>query len=102
MKTKSFVLLGLLCLFLSVSCSINKMAINAVSDTLSGTGSADVFTGDPDPELVGDALPFAIKMYEALLAKNPKQRQRIHMHSLASSSARWASRIETPNSAASF
>jgi tetratricopeptide (TPR) repeat protein len=48
------------------------MAINAVSDAVSGTGSADVFTGDPDPELVGDALPFAIKMYEALLAKNPK------------------------------
>jgi len=72
MKTKSVVLYGLLCLFLSVSCSINKMAINAVSDAVSGTGSAGVFTGDPDPELVGDALPFAIKMYEALLAKNPK------------------------------
>jgi tetratricopeptide (TPR) repeat protein len=48
------------------------MAINAVSDAVSGTGSSGVFTGDPDPELVGDALPFAIKMYEALLAKNPK------------------------------
>jgi len=72
MKTKSVVLLGILCLFLPVSCSINKMAINAVSDAVSGTGSAGVFTGDPDPELVGDALPFAIKMYEALLAKNPK------------------------------
>ncbi|MDR2133706.1 MAG: TRAP transporter TatT component family protein, partial [Treponema sp.] len=30
-----------------------------------------VFTGDSDPELVGDALPFAIKMYESLLAANP-------------------------------
>jgi tetratricopeptide (TPR) repeat protein len=48
------------------------MAINAVSDALSGSGSADTFTGDPDPELVGDALPFAIKMYETLLSKNPK------------------------------
>ena len=72
MKTKSVVLSGLLCLFLSASCSINKMAINAVSDAVSGTGSSDVFTGDPDPELVGDALPFAIKMYETLLTKNPK------------------------------
>jgi len=72
MKTKSVILPSLLCFFLSVSCSINKMAINAVSDAVSGTGSGDVFTGDPDPELVGDALPFAIKMYEALLAKNPK------------------------------
>jgi len=72
MKTKSVILSGLLCLVLSVSCSINKMAINAVSDAISGTGSSDVFTGDPDPELVGDALPFAIKMYEALLSQNPK------------------------------
>jgi len=46
------------------------MAINAVSNALTGTGSADVFTGDSDPELVGGALPFAIKMYEALLSQN--------------------------------
>jgi predicted anti-sigma-YlaC factor YlaD len=52
-------------------CSINKMAMNAVSDALTGEGSADVFTGDSDPELVGGALPFAIKMYESLLSANP-------------------------------
>ena len=58
-------------LVLLASCSINRMAINAVSNALTGTGSADVFTTDPDPELVGGALPFAIKMYESLLAQNP-------------------------------
>jgi len=47
------------------------MAINAVSNALTGDGSADVFTSDNDPELVGAALPFAIKMYETLLAQNP-------------------------------
>jgi predicted anti-sigma-YlaC factor YlaD len=47
------------------------MAIQAVSDALTGEGSAAVFTGDSDPELVGSALPFAIKMYESLLANNP-------------------------------
>jgi predicted anti-sigma-YlaC factor YlaD len=57
--------------FFLAGCSINRMAINAVSDTLTSGGSSSVFTGDPDPELVGDALPFAIKMYEALLANNP-------------------------------
>jgi predicted anti-sigma-YlaC factor YlaD len=57
--------------FLLAGCSINRMAINAVSDALTSGGSSSVFTGDPDPELVGDALPFAIKMYEALLANNP-------------------------------
>ena len=73
MKTKSSVLVIFLSLLLLLaSCSINKMAINAVSNALTGTGSADVFTGDSDPELVGGALPFAIKMYEALLAQNPE------------------------------
>jgi predicted anti-sigma-YlaC factor YlaD len=47
------------------------MAINAVSDALGGSGSSEVFTGDPDPRLVGDAIPFAIKMYETLLSQNP-------------------------------
>jgi predicted anti-sigma-YlaC factor YlaD len=63
---------GLLCFILLSSCSINQLAINAVSDALTGSGSSDVFTGDSDPVLVGDALPFAIKMYEALLSQNPK------------------------------
>jgi predicted anti-sigma-YlaC factor YlaD len=53
------------------ACSINKLAMKAVSDALTGEGSGDVFTGDSDPELVGDAIPFAIKMYESLLAGNP-------------------------------
>ena len=38
---------------------------------LTKEGSSDVFTGDSDPQLVGDALPFAIKMYESLLQANP-------------------------------
>jgi len=49
-------------------CSVNTLVANA----LTGEGSSAVFTGDSDPELVGDALPFAIKMYEALLDSTPK------------------------------
>ena len=60
----------IVCLAVS-SCSLNKIVINKVSDTLSGTGFNTVFMGDTDPQLVGDALPFAIKMYETLLAQNP-------------------------------
>ncbi|MCL2721650.1 MAG: TRAP transporter TatT component family protein [Treponema sp.] len=52
-------------------CSINKMAMNMIADALTGEGNADVFTGDSDPQLVADAIPFAIKMYEALLSQNP-------------------------------
>ena len=68
---KKIGIISFLGLLLLASCSINRMAINAVSNALTGTGSADVFTTDSDPELVGDALPFAIKMYEALLSQNP-------------------------------
>jgi predicted anti-sigma-YlaC factor YlaD len=57
--------------FLLSSCSVNKMAIKAVSNALTGEGSGEVFTGDSDPELVRDALPFAIKLYETLLSNNP-------------------------------
>ncbi|MDR1507390.1 MAG: TRAP transporter TatT component family protein [Treponema sp.] len=56
---------------LFLSCSINKLVINRVSDSLTGDGQNKVFMEDDDPELVGDALPFAIKMYETLLANNP-------------------------------
>ena len=54
------------------ACSINKMAMKAVADALTAEGSSDVFTGDSDPKLVGDAIPFAIKMYESLLSANPE------------------------------
>jgi predicted anti-sigma-YlaC factor YlaD len=57
--------------FLASGCSINKMATRMVADALTGPGGSAVFTGDSDPELVGDALPFAIKMYEALLDQSP-------------------------------
>lgn len=44
--------------------------MNMIANALTGEGSSDVFTGDSDPQLVGDAIPFAIKMYEALLSQN--------------------------------
>lgn len=59
-------------LVFSCACSIKKMAMNQVANALTGNSSSTVFTGDNDPELVGDALPFAIKMYESLLAANPR------------------------------
>jgi predicted anti-sigma-YlaC factor YlaD len=54
------------------SCAINKAAMNVVSNALTKEGSADVFTGDSDPDLIGKALPFTIKMYESLLEANPQ------------------------------
>jgi predicted anti-sigma-YlaC factor YlaD len=39
---------------------------------LSSSSGTSVFTSDNDPELVADALPFAIKLYESLLAAAPE------------------------------
>jgi len=55
----------------SVACSLNKMAMNKVAGMLSAPSGSNVFTQDNDPDLVGDALPFAIKLYESLLASVP-------------------------------
>jgi predicted anti-sigma-YlaC factor YlaD len=53
------------------SCSIKKLAMNQVANALTDQTSSTVFSGDNDPELVGDALPFAIKLYESLMTGNP-------------------------------
>jgi hypothetical protein len=54
---------------LTVGCSLKTMAVKTVADTLSETG--DVFSRDGDPELVKDAIPFALKLYESLLDSIP-------------------------------
>ena len=51
-------------------CSVRKVAISKVADGLSGTGG--VYTSDDDPELVRDALPFALKTFEGLLEEVPE------------------------------
>ena len=62
--------LAILCLSLPSCSGIQKLAMNMIADALTGEGGTDVFTGDNDPILVGDALPFAIKLYETLLSQN--------------------------------
>ncbi len=71
--TRRFVVLVLLLAVVSLilGCSINKIAVNVLADTLSGDGGGSVFTSDEDPELVGDALPFALKLYETILQQAP-------------------------------
>ena len=54
------------------ACSVDKMAMKKAAGMLSGPASADVFSSDNDPDFVGDALPFAIKLYETLLASLPE------------------------------
>jgi predicted anti-sigma-YlaC factor YlaD len=53
------------------SCSLNKLAVKMLAKTLS-SGDSTVFTGEEDPQLVADALPFAMKLYESLLEQTPE------------------------------
>lgn len=50
-------------------CSIKKFAVNKLGDALAeGTAT---FASDDDQQLVGEALPFALKLLESLLAESP-------------------------------
>ena len=53
------------------SCSLKQLAINTVIDSLAGE-SGTVFTGDDDPQLIAESLPFALKLYETLLSQSPE------------------------------
>jgi hypothetical protein len=50
-------------------CSLKRMAIDAVGDSLADSGG--VYAADGDPDLVREALPFGLKTIEGLLAEAP-------------------------------
>ncbi len=62
--------LGLVLVLATSGCSLRKMAVNTVAGALAESG--DVFASDEDPELIRDAMPFALKTMETLLAEAPK------------------------------
>jgi predicted anti-sigma-YlaC factor YlaD len=51
---------------------VQRQAVGMVASTLASSG--DVFTRDDDLELVGDAIPFGLKLYESLLDSAPKNK----------------------------
>src|SRR6185295_15699425 len=51
---------------------VQRKAVGMVASTLAESG--DVFTRDDDLELVGDAIPFGLKLYESLLDSAPKNK----------------------------
>ncbi|MBK5259250.1 MAG: hypothetical protein JJE51_06635 [Thermoanaerobaculia bacterium] len=53
------------------NCSLRTLAVNQIGNAIAGGGST--FSSDDDPELVGDALPFSLKLIEGLLAESPRQ-----------------------------
>lgn len=62
----------LACAILASGCSLKTMAVNTVADTLAESG--DTFSRDDDPQLVREAVPFALKTYESLLESVPKHK----------------------------
>jgi predicted anti-sigma-YlaC factor YlaD len=51
---------------------VKRKAVGMVASTLASSG--DVFTRDDDLELVGDAIPFGLKLYESLLDSAPRNK----------------------------
>ncbi len=62
------ILLGVLQLF---GCSLRRIAVNSLANTLTEDGTS-VFATDDDPDLVKEALPFTLKTMEALVKSSPK------------------------------
>ena len=56
----------------ATGCSVKRYAINKLGDSLANSGTT--FASDDDPELVGEALPFSLKLIEGLLAESPRHR----------------------------
>ena len=54
----------------SSACSLKKIAANTIASTLAESGTT--FTSDEDLQLVGDAIPFALKLQESTLESTPK------------------------------
>jgi predicted anti-sigma-YlaC factor YlaD len=63
------VLLAAALLLIAPCCSLKKLAVNKVGDAIASGGST--YERDDDVELVGDALPFSLKLLESLLAESP-------------------------------
>ena len=59
----------LLVALLTSGCSIRQFAVNQIGDALASGGST--YESDDDIQLVGDALPFGLKLIESLLAESP-------------------------------
>ncbi|MBN2738322.1 MAG: TRAP transporter TatT component family protein [Spirochaetales bacterium] len=53
------------------ACSWQQLAVDSVAGML-GSEESLVFLGEDDPDLVGEALPFGLKLYESLLEQSPK------------------------------
>src|SRR5216683_427630 len=64
---------ALVLMVFATGCSVKKFAISKLGDSLASQSTSS-FATDDDPELIGDALPFALKLMEGLLDQVPQHR----------------------------
>lgn len=69
-RAAAAILLLLAAVLLVPGCSLKRIAVKGVANSL--TSGPDVFGTDDDPELIRDALPFGLKTMESLLATLPE------------------------------
>lgn len=78
LKVTTIFFVCFLSIFFTSCISMEDIVMESAADMLSSEGSAaSVFTQDNDPELIADALPLALKLYELVLASN-KEHSAIH------------------------
>jgi hypothetical protein len=56
----------------TTGCAVKTFAINKIGDSFVSSGTT--FAADDDVELVGQAVPFSLKLIESLLAESPNHR----------------------------
>ena len=70
--TPATVLCSVLIVAVSTGCSIRRFAVNKLGDALASGGTT--YESDEDIQLVGQALPFGLKLMESLLEESPRHR----------------------------
>jgi predicted anti-sigma-YlaC factor YlaD len=71
-STRMLFFLTLIMAFALTGCSVRKFAVNKLGDSLANSGTT--FSSDNDPDFVGQAIPFSLKLIESLLAETPQHR----------------------------
>jgi len=72
-KAGSWIIVCFVCMLALSGCSIKKVAIGSLGNALAKSSSTS-FASDDDPELVQDAVPFALKLIESLIGEAPRHR----------------------------
>lgn len=68
----SYVVLLALLAGTTLGCSVRRFAISKIGDAIASGGTT--YESDEDIQLVGDALPFGLKLIESLLAEVPRHK----------------------------